>query len=158
MRKISLVLLLVAVVVFFNQCSHYDEIQANGLESKAGGRGSHNFGQDCMSCHNQSGNEASQANLYWKAAGSVYAQAHLGPANTGQVELWSGRNRTGTLYATLPIDPSGNFYSAKMIEYLGSYPAVVNASGDYTYMSSALSKGSCNSCHDGVTQSQLELQ
>jgi hypothetical protein len=154
-RKTALVAALGATIVFTTQCNHRDDLAKNGRESKTGGR-SHNFGLNCMKCHNDANNEASGE--WWNIAGSVLQSDLSGHATTGYVELWSGPDRTGTKYATLEIDGSGNFYTEKIIDYKGAcYPAVVSTNGHYSYMSQAFTGGGCNSCHDDNTASRLAL-
>jgi cytochrome c553 len=150
--------LMVLVVVFTFQCSHYDELQKNGRESSASG-GSHNVGQDCMSCHNQHGNEAITEGGWWNIAGSVFSDDGDAPFSNAKIELWSKPDREGTLYYTLEVDQNGNFYTEKIVKYNGScFPVVVNLeTGDYESMSSAYRSGGCNSCH-GVSTDRIYVE
>lgn len=147
----------IVAVVFAFQCSHYDEVQRNGLESSAGGS-SHNFGQNCMECHNQPGNEAAEPNSWWNIAGSIYDDSESAPFTNATIELWSQPNREGVLYYTLDVDASGNFYSAKIIKYNGTcFPVVVNnETGDYEAMEPAFRGGGCSSCH-GKTEDVITV-
>lgn len=171
MKKILSVPLILALV-FLAQCSHYDELKKHGLESAYGSDESHNFGQNCMSCHNDPHNEASGEYRWWNIAGSVEGVGegddsgggddddddNGGSTGSARIELWSQKNRQGQLYYTLPVDDEGNFYTAKIVQYYGvCYPVVVNnETGDWESMGQAFTGGGCNSCH-GVTESMISI-
>jgi hypothetical protein len=159
MRKLSVLALLSGIVIFLVQCSHVDELARNPKRSEAGGKESHNFMQDCMTCHNDSNNEASGVEGgWWNIAGSVNDSDDDGPAKTGKVELWSQVDRQGTLYATIEIDDLGNFYTNQIIDYNGvCYPVLVAPNGDWSGMGEPFTSGGCNSCHNDDTASKLEL-
>ncbi len=150
------VLLILFVVVFSFQCSHYDELQKNGKESTSGDTSSHNFGQDCMSCHNQKPSEAYSEGGWWNIAGSVTDEDGSGPFTNATMEFWSKPDREGVMYYSLPVDGLGNFYTAKVVNLNGScFPVVVNnETGDYESMDQAYRSGGCNSCH-GVTEALI---
>ena len=65
------VLLISGLVLIAGACSHYDEIQKDPKESRAGDDESHNAGQNCMSCHNDNKNEASLEG-WWNIGGTAY--------------------------------------------------------------------------------------
>lgn len=139
-------------------CSHFDEIQKDPKESKSGEDESHNMGQNCMKCHNDNKNEASSEG-WWNVAGTAYNPQKLTLKTGGTVELWTGPERTGSLLYKLPIDKLGNFYTNKIIDFKGGfYPVLIGADGSYNpdnSMSSKTTIGSCNSCHDDVTQERI---
>jgi mono/diheme cytochrome c family protein len=120
-------------------CDEYNVSQSNGSKS-------HNFGNNCMQCH-QSGGEGEGC---FVAAGSVKNAALTAPATSGQVEFYTLPNGGGTLKYTVQIDAKGNFYSTEAMTLTGLYPAIKNATGTM-YMGSALSSGACNSCHGNST-------
>jgi len=122
-------------------CDEYNVSQSNGSKS-------HNFGDNCMQCH-QSGGEGEGC---FVAAGSVKNAALTAPATSGQVEFYTLPNGGGTLKYTVQIDAKGNFYSTEAMTLTGLYPAIKNATGTM-YMGSALSTGACNSCHGNSTGS-----
>lgn len=142
MRNRKIQLAVMSSLLFIFSCSHYDDIMKNGNESTANGE-SHNPGQNCMKCHNEG--EFSEAVLeggWWHIAGTAYGSK----ANT--VELWTGINRTGELVYKLPVDPKGNFYTAKIVDFKGGfYPVVVKDDGSILAMQEKTSTGACNSCH-----------
>jgi cytochrome c553 len=143
--KISAVYLLLLISIA--SCSHYDEIMKSGKESTYSSK-SHNAGQNCMTCHN-SGSDLSEAvreGGWWNVAGTVYG------GNGKDIELWTGPNRTGELIHTLQIDRSGNFYSAKIIQFkTGVYPVLVKKDESTKEMSTSTLIGACNSCHGKTT-------
>lgn len=152
--------IVLSLVVFFSilSCSHYDELESNGKESSHGAGESHNFMQDCMSCHNEQGNEAILMGGWWNIAGSAYASDGVQPGRKGFVELWSQPDRSGTKYATFEIDDLGNFYSEKIIDYNGvCYPVLVSESGSYVSMSTAFRGGGCNGCHNNNVAARLQI-
>lgn len=148
MLKKTTFLILYAFLLTVTACSHYDDIMANGKESSYGGE-SHNSGQNCMRCHNES--EYSEAVLeggWWHVAGTVYG------GKAKDVELWTGPNRTGEKVYSLQVDPIGNFFTAKIVNFKGGvYPVVVKKDGSVKAMSTAINTGACNSCHGVTTES-----
>ena len=122
-------------------CDEYNVSQSNGSKS-------HNFGNNCMQCH-QSGGEGEGC---FNVAGSVKNNLLTAPATSGQVEFYTLPNGGGTLKYTVQIDSKGNFYTTEAMSVTGLYPAIKNANGTI-YMGSALSTGACNSCHGNSTGS-----
>jgi len=147
MKKI---IFFIALASFILSCSHYDEIMKNGKESAYSSR-SHNAGKNCMGCHNGSEySEAVREGGWWHVAGSTFG------GNGKDIELWTGANRTGELVYKLQIDRSGNFYTAKIVDFkTGVYPVMIHKDGSMHAMSSAITIGACNSCH-GVSTDRLE--
>jgi len=159
MKKLSVLAILVGMALLMAQCSHVDELARNPKQSKTGEDESHNYMQDCMTCHNDSNNEASGVGGgWWNIAGSVQDDDENKPADKGTVELWSQVDRQGTLYATLEIDEKGNFYTNQIIDYNGvCYPVLVEPNGNWVGMSEPFTSGGCNSCHNDDTASKLQL-
>jgi cytochrome c553 len=135
--------MLLAVVLFSCEkegaCDEYNVSEINGDDS-------HNFGNNCMQCH-QAGGEGEGCFI---TAGSVKDSSLTAPATSGQVEFYTLPNGGGTLMYTLQIDSKGNFYSTEAMSVTGLYPAIKNANGTH-YMGSSLSTGACNSCHGNST-------
>lgn len=144
------------VFSFLVACSHYDELQKNSKESKAGEDESHNTGQDCMSCHNNSSNEASSEG-WWNVAGSVFS--NNSPANNVTVELWSEPKGKGYKIVSLTSDKKGNFYTNKIINFNGGCYVKVTDGTKVKYMDQIFAGNkSCSSttCHGG-TQSKIDI-
>lgn len=142
MKRTILLLHLLAMVII--SCSHYDDLQSNGEESTANGN-SHNAGRNCMQCHHDGKNEASEK--WWYVAGSVVGSKGKG----GVVQLWTERNASGNLLLSLAIDQSGNFYTEKIIDFKGGYYPIIIHGTDTLKMleqvTGASLNRSCNDCH-----------
>lgn len=139
-------------------CSHFDELQKNPKESNNKESESHNMGQNCMKCHNDNSNDASFGR-WWNVAGTAYDDTKTPVNGLGSVELWTGPSRTGQLLYKLQVDKKGNFYTNKIIDFKGGfYPVLINADGSFNpdnAMTQKTNIGSCNSCHDDVTQEKI---
>jgi len=156
MKKYISILLILSIVGLM-ACSHYDEIQKNSKESKANEDESHNSGQDCMSCHNKSGNEAASEG-WWNVAGTVYNDNKL--ANNVTVELWSEPNGKGFRILNLVSDKKGNFYTNKIINFNGGcYPLIKNGTKTKAMLSVFKGGMSCSNsnCHGGLID-QLDIK
>lgn len=139
-------------------CSQYDKTQNNPEESMLDSDKSHNNGQNCMSCHNQNGNEAVREAGWWYIGGSVYDDKGQEASSAGFVELWTGPNATGNRMVRLAIDQKGNFYTNRIINFgNGLYPVLKKTDDKIeAHMSTSTKTGACNSCH-GVSTSLLKL-
>lgn len=101
-----------------------------------------------MSCHTSNGGGKG----CFVVAGSAYSSDLKSAISSGTVELYTEANGKGTLKYTIDIDSRGNFYTTdNNTDYSGLWAAVKSSSGTTHYMSSALSSGSCNSCHGQST-------
>ena len=139
-------ILLLSTMQFCTPESDYGSIAT----STTGSNNSHNVGQNCMNCHNGSG----EAPL-WKVAGTVYNQALTATNPNATVKLYTGPDGTGTLKYTISVDAKGNFYTSSNIDFSGGlYPSVVGSTTT-SYMSSSITNGACNSCHNGVTRTRI---
>jgi cytochrome c553 len=151
--KIKYVFGFMLLSMFLIACSHYDELTLNPKESKAGDDESHNPGEDCMSCHNKSGNEAASEG-WWTVAGTIF-KTNGSAQKSATIELWTKPNKQGTLIKRLVSDDKGNFYTDQILSIkAGVYPVVITAASERK-MTSAFTGGSCNSCHNGTTTSKL---
>jgi len=140
----------VIMLIFMQSCTTENEYESTG-SSVAGSNKSHNMGQDCMNCHRPGGGEAP----VWKVAGTVYNEALTYTNPNATVNLYTGPNGTGTLKYTLTVDAKGNFYTSSTIDFTGGlYPSVTGSTSTNS-MSSPISTGACNSCHDGVSRSRV---
>lgn len=138
--------LLLATMQFCTPESEYGSIK----DSTAGSNNSHNAGQNCMNCHNGSG----EAPL-WKVAGTVYNEALTATNPNTKINLYTGPDGTGTLKYTISVDAKGNFYTTSKIDFSGGlYPSVVGSTTT-NFMSSSVTTGACNSCHNGVIRSRI---
>ena len=149
---------IVIFLVFMQSCSlsnPYEDVENQnnsiGTSSSNGSRKSHNMGLNCMICHRPGGGEAPT----WQIAGTVYDEALVIPYPNATVNLYTGPNRSGNLKYTLAVDARGNFYTSGKIDFTsGLYPSVSGNNTTYS-MSTPITNGACNSCHDGVSRSRI---
>ncbi len=125
-----------------------------GTSSSNGSNKSHNMGMNCMSCHKPSGGEAPA----WQVAGTVYDQVLLTPYPNATVNLYTGPNGSGTLKYTIKVDARGNFYTSGNIDFTGGLYPSVTGSTTTNFMSSSITTGACNSCHNTVTMDRIWIK
>ena len=119
--------------------------------SVAGSSKSHNMGQNCMNCHRPGGGEAP----VWNVAGTVYNQSLTSTNPNATVYLYTGPNGTGTLKYTINVDALGNFYTSSATDFTGGlYPSVAGSTSTNS-MSTPITTGACNSCHNTVTMDRI---
>ncbi|NDP27131.1 MAG: hypothetical protein GZ087_06865 [Flavobacterium sp.] len=148
--KFNLLFAFLVLLFTMQSCSSENEY-GDITNSTSGSNASHNAGQNCMNCHKPGGGEAPQ----WKVAGTVYNDALTATNPQATVKLYTGPDGTGTLIATLPVDAKGNFYTTNNVNFsAGLYPLVAGATATNS-MSSSITTGACNSCHDGVSRSRI---
>lgn len=138
------------LLISMQSCSTEDEY--GSIEnSTTGSSESHNAGQNCMNCHKPGGGEAP----VWKIAGTIYNEALTATNSNATVKLYTGPDGTGTLKYTIQVDAIGNFYTSSTIDFTGGlYPSVTGTTTTSS-MSSPITSGACNSCHDGVSRSRI---
>ncbi len=125
-----------------------------GTSSSNGSSKSHNMGINCMNCHKPGGGEAPT----WQVAGTVYDQALITPYPNATVNLYTGPNGTGTLKYTIKVDARGNFYTSGNIDFTGGLYPSVTGSTTTNFMSSSITTGACNSCHNTVTMDRIWIK
>ncbi|MFN5416757.1 MAG: hypothetical protein ACK5B9_06835 [Flavobacteriia bacterium] len=140
-RKVS-VLIILGILTF--------SCEKEGNETKISTHNSddsHNNGNNCMNCHKSGG----EGEGWFNVAGSVYdANLNVSYPNS-TVKLYTSPNGGGSLKYTFEVDGLGNFYTTDKIDFgSGLYPAVTGNNGT-KYMSSAITSGQCNSCHNVST-------
>ena len=145
MKNFILLIAPICLIIALNACEKEGACDEYNV-SASGANKSHNFGNNCMQCHYAEGNGEG----CFVAAGSVSNSQLTGNATGGQVEFYTQANGQGSLKYTLQIDNKGNFYSTESMDINGLFPAVKNANGTL-YMSTAISTGACNSCHNPST-------
>jgi hypothetical protein len=142
--KITFISILLVSIFFTTSCEK--------KVSKYQDQESHNLGEDCMKCHKSGGTGEG----HFKVAGSVFDSTFINANPNTTINIYSEPNGGGKLLKTMEVDGLGNFYSTQKIKKLnkGAYPSVVGHDGVERYMSSALTKTNCNSCH-GVTTARI---
>jgi len=143
--------LFATTMLFFMQSCAPENEYGSAESSVAGSNKSHNMGQNCMNCHKPGGGEAP----VWKVAGTVYNEALTNTNPSATVNLYTGPNGTGTLKYTINVDAKGNFYTSSNVDFTGGlYPSVTGSTSTNS-MSTPISTGACNSCHDGTSRSRV---
>jgi hypothetical protein len=138
------------LLISMQSCSTEDEY--GSIEnSTIGSSESHNAGQNCMNCHKPGADEAP----VFKVAGTIYNEALTATNSNATVKLYTGPDGTGTLKYTLQVDAKGNFYTTENVDFTGGLYPSVTGSTSTSSMSSSITTGACNSCHDGVSRSRV---
>ena len=141
---------LTLLLISMQSCSTEDEY-GSSENSTTGSDESHNAGQNCMNCHKPGADEAP----VWKVAGTVYNEALTATNSNATIKLYTGPDGTGSLKYTIKVDKKGNFYTSSPIDFTGGlYPTVTGATTAYS-MSTPITSGACNSCHDGISRSRI---
>lgn len=136
-------ILILSLVVIVDSCTHGGESKV----SRYGDTESHNMGQNCMNCHKMKG----EGEGWFNVASTVYRSDLVSTYPNRTVHLYTGPNGSGTLKYILEVDGNGNFYTTEAINFgSGLFPAVTSDNGT-KYMSTAITIGSCASCHGATT-------
>lgn len=157
MKKVFFPLFVLFVIAI--GCSHIPDKGINNTwfapeikQSELQGRGSHNAGKNCTSCHAKGADREAASEGIWSIAGTIYESGTTKVLPGATVELFTGPNETGTKVISLPVDNKGNAYTNKNINFgAGLYAVVTGPSGKKSFMMSSLGNGSCNSCHNNGT-------
>lgn len=134
-------LLVLCAVLGFTSCTE----ESSSLEGNSDtGSSSHNTGKNCLGCHSI------------KVAGSVYNSALTSVYAGAIMKITSAANGAGNVLATLTSDKTGNFYTSSSVNFgSGVYVSVTGSGGTVKYMTSAITSGACNSCHNGSTTARV---
>lgn len=134
---------------FFISCDKEDEGENKDMSSRYSENESHNAGQNCMSCHKSGG----PGEGWFTVAGTVYNSSETAVYPNATVKLYTGTNGSGTLVKTIEVDGKGNFYTTNSVDFgTGLYVTVTGKSGSVSTMSSSITTGQCNSCHDSSSK------
>ncbi len=153
MRKLKVILMMyILMFSIFVSCENEDDDE-NGenkdMSSSFNENESHNAGQNCMACHKSGG----QGEGWFTTAGTVYNTMGTAVSPNATVKLYTGPNGTGSLVKTIEVDGKGNFYTTSSIDFgTGLYVTVTGKSGSVSTMSSSITTGQCNSCHDSSSK------
>jgi cytochrome c553 len=154
-KKIVLTLSTIILILGINACKHTTldnlNLTENGNYSTSNSDESRRMSGDCMKCHGAGGSVGDNMTL----GGSVYKDNGTGLYPNTKIYLYSGPNGTGQLLKTIEVDGVGNFYSSAKYNFnLALFPVVEGKNGAKRYMGTALTNGSCNSCH-GVSTDKI---
>jgi len=158
-KKIILLTLPIAVIAITisESCGGSDQTkQATVIQSQEGETKSHEFGTNCMSCHNTTG----KGDGLFTVAGSVLDEARAEIQKKCVVKLYTEPKGQGKLIATISGDAIGNFYTTQEIDFSkGLYPTLLGTPGvkeDTKHMPNPIYSGDCNNCH-GLTTEKLGI-
>jgi len=142
--KIITFLLAIVSLPFLFSCENEESGEQKNLTSTSLSSESHNVGQNCMNCHVSGGSGEG----WFIIAGSVYNSTQTVPYITATVELRTAQSGGGNLVKSIEVDQKGNFYTTSPVDFgSGLYVSVIGGTGTQ-YMSSKVTTGACNSCHD----------
>lgn len=146
-NRYRLFLLIPALIISAFVVSAFTISEEMKVISKANTKKSHEFGNDCMSCHKKGGS----AKSIFMVSGSVLDEARVKIYKNPVIKLYTERRAQGELVATILGDALGNFYSTEDIDFsIGLYPTLIGTEGvaePVKHMSRPIFSGSCNSCH-----------
>ncbi len=128
---------LLAGALVFTNCEKGDDDDDN-----EGGKGSHNAGMNCLSCHKSGGEGEGTFNV----GGTVYNASNAGLSGA-VVKLYATADRTGTAVATMTSDGSGNFYTKNAVSFGTGLYATVTSGNSTSNMVTPVTSGACSSCH-----------
>lgn len=163
MKQLTFFSFILGTLVYVG-CSHIPGKGMNNAiadatsKSSSANERSHNAGRACMSCHRAGGGEAAGEGK-WTLAGTVYDEATNKILSGSTVDFYTGPHATGIKLLSLETDRSGNLYTNRKINFgNGIYPVVTSPNGNKAYMSSSISQGDCNSCHDNNNTPRITVQ
>jgi hypothetical protein len=128
-------------------CESEDDYEFEKMVSYFNSDDSHNFGQNCMTCHQVNGSGEG----VFEIAGTVYDSQKINPYPNATIKLFTEPNGNGTLKYTLEVDALGNFYTTTKIDFGQGLYTEVQGNNQIIYMNTAISTGQCNSCHGSST-------
>jgi len=111
---------------------------------------SHRVGENCMNCHVLSGS----GDGVFSTAGTVYNESLSSPLPNSTVRIYSSADSDEAPLYVIEVDAKGNFYTTESINFGEGLYTSVQGSGAEIFMESAVTNGSCNSCH-GVTTDRI---
>jgi hypothetical protein len=140
MSKVLCFLVLSSILGFTSCNKDSNEIE----DASDTGSSSHNTGKNCQGCHS------------FKVAGSVFSQSLTSVYKGATIKITSAANGDGNVLATLTSDRSGNFYTNSSVNFgSGVFISITGSGGPVRHMTSAITSGACNSCHNGSSTSKL---
>lgn len=109
---------------------------------------SHRVGENCMNCHVSNGS----GDGVFSISGTVYKEDLDSPLPNSTVRVYStAEEGTDPLYV-IEVDSKGNFYTTENINFgEGLYISVQGPTAEIR-KESAITHGSCNSCHGVSTE------
>jgi cytochrome c peroxidase len=123
---------------------------SSDLSSSYNSSKSHRVGENCMNCHVPSGS----GDGVFSVAGTVYNESLSSPLPNSTVRFYSTKDEDAAPLYVIEVDAKGNFYTTEDISFGEGLYTSVQGSGAEIFMESAVTNGSCNSCH-GITTDRI---
>lgn len=114
---------------------------------------SHRAGENCMNCHDSNGS----GDGVFSVAGTVYNESLSSPLPNSTVRIYSSMDENADPLYVIEVDAKGNFYTTENISFGDGLYTSVQGSNAEIFMESAITNGSCNSCH-GVTTDRIRVE
>ena len=113
---------------------------------------SHRNGENCRSCHRESGGAPGIFNV----SGSVFDSASSLAFPNASLRLYTEAGGKGIVQYELEGDALGNFFSTEQVNFgNGLFPVVLSDSSTRS-MGSFIQHGHCNACH-GITTNRIKI-
>ncbi|MBP7496760.1 MAG: hypothetical protein KA792_03755 [Bacteroidales bacterium] len=139
MRLLPLFLFFIPLLFYFCNKANESNISKNN-ESR-----SHNLGRNCMDCHIKKG----KGEGWFTVAGTVYDSTCSIIYPNGFINLCYEKGNIKSTFARFDVDMKGNFFTTEKINMSKAfYPCVTSPSGNTIFMTSGITTGQCNSCHN----------
>jgi len=111
---------------------------------------SHKTGENCMNCHVPNGG----GDGIFSVAGTVYNESLSSPLPNSTVRLYSTPDMDSAPLYVVEVDAKGNFYTTENIDFGDGLYTSVQGPSNEIIMESAITTGSCNSCH-GISTDKI---
>ena len=139
--------------LFFISCQNEDSIDDDNdlfemKTSSFNSDDSHNFSQNCMSCHTENGTGEG----VFEVAGTIYGLQKVNTYPNATVNFFTEPNGNGILKYTIEVDKLGNFYTTSKLDFDQGLYTAVQGNTEINYMNGIVSSGQCNSCHGTSTE------
>lgn len=143
-----LVSILLFLVVYSCETTNSGGTGNNLLVSSYNASKSHKTGENCMNCHISNGG----GDGIFSVAGTVYNENLSSPLPNSTVRLYSTPDGDSDPLHVIEVDAKGNFYTTENIDFGDGLYASVQGPKSMIFMESAITNGSCNSCHGISTE------
>lgn len=154
MEKTHQVALILAVILLFlvvyscestNSSTGSNEVISTYNSSK-----SHRTGENCMNCHISNGS----GDGIFSVAGTIYNESLSSPLPNSTVRFYSTPDGDSDPLHVIEVDIKGNFYTTENIDFGDGLYTSVQGTSSEIFMESAITNGSCNSCH-GISTDRI---
>lgn len=138
------------LVVYSCGITNSDETGNSQVISSYNASKSHRTGDNCMNCHISNGG----GDGVFSVAGTVYNESLSSPLPNSTVRLYSTPDGDSEPLHVIEVDAKGNFYTTENIDFGDGLYTSVQGPASMIFMESAITSGSCNSCH-GISTKKI---